>query len=110
MTEGGIRGTTALALRCDSGESCRDLARADGECCWPGGRIPRLDAMSLASDGDSSRVRALSLAAAIAEVVVVCFGGVDSLGVVVLVVAASSAVFLASAVDGGADSTIASFS
>jgi len=41
--------------------------------------MPRLEAMSRASDGDSSRVRALSLAAAIAEVVVVFFGGVDSL-------------------------------
>ena len=66
--------------------------------------------MSLASDGDSSRVRALSLAAAMAEVVVVFFGGVDSFGVVVLVAAATSAVFLASVLVGGVDSTIASFS
>jgi hypothetical protein len=77
MIEGGIRGATVLALRCDSGESWRDLARADGESCCPGGRIPLLEAMSRASDGDSSRVRALSLAAAMAEVVVVFFG-VDS--------------------------------
>lgn len=78
MIEGGIRGATVLALRCDSGESWRDLARADGESCCPGGRIPRLEAMSRASDGDSSRVRALSLAAAMAEVVVVFFGVFDS--------------------------------
>lgn len=40
--------------------------------------MPRLDAMSRASDGDSSRVRALSRAAAMAEVVVVFFGVFDS--------------------------------
>jgi hypothetical protein len=33
MMEGGIRGTMVFALRCDSGESWRDLARADGDLC-----------------------------------------------------------------------------
>lgn len=41
--------------------------------------MPLLDAISRARDGDSSRVRALSLAAAMAEVVDVFFGGVVSL-------------------------------
>jgi hypothetical protein len=109
MIEGGIRGATVLALRCDSGESWRDLARADGDCCWPGGRRPRLEAMSRASEGDSSRVRALSLAAAMADVVEVFLGGVDSFEVVVIVAAASSAKCVASTADGGADSAIASF-
>lgn len=72
--------------------------------------MPRLDAMSLASDGDSSRVLALSRAAAIAEVVVVFFGGVDSFCVVVLVATASSAVFLGSAAGVAVASMIASFS
>jgi hypothetical protein len=64
--------------------------------------------MSLASDGDSSRVRALSLAAAIADEVVVFFGGVDSTWVAGA--AASPVVFLGSEACACSDSAIASFS
>lgn len=80
MILGGILGaTTGLALRCDSGDSCRALACAAGEGGFlPACGMPRLDAMSLASEGDASRVRAFSLAAAIAEVVDGVFVGVAS--------------------------------
>ena len=72
--------------------------------------MPRLEAMSLASDGDWSRVRALSLAAATADVVVVFFGGVASFVAAVPAVTVLPAVCLVSGTGVGVDSAIASFS
>lgn len=65
--------------------------------------------MSLASDGDSSRVRALSLAAATADVVVVFFGGIASFVATVPVAAASPVVCLVPGAVAGVDSATASF-